>query len=279
MNDDTAVITLRNSDQKPCALVRCFPVTSVRQALEVVWSDSVTGEPDRAQALGALRRLVEDSRMRCLQTIETRVITDQAGADAASLASRAQWLRSIVHDLGFEHATTRVEYRLPLEDAIARLEARAPQPRLAWLAIVTEPGLYIERAARVLRSVSEGAPTSAVNADPLGFLLSRREDRDLVLPADSLQIGMLDDRDVALVAPNIVTATGWCSLHYLGVIPAWRGQHVGTEAMLHGLRTMRTLGGLTYHDGTDARSDAMIALFGRLGAPRFRLLEEWELLL
>jgi ribosomal protein S18 acetylase RimI-like enzyme len=190
--------------------------------------------------------------------------------------SRAEWLRSILRELGFEPISKRIEYQLPLLDAIARLEAVAPSPRLTWMTVPTEPGPGIEHAARILRTVGENAPESVIHSDPVGFLLSRREDRDVTLSPESLQIGFLNENEAAIVAASAIPTTGWCTLFYLGVVPAFRRKRIGTEAMLHGLRALQAMGGRTYHDGTDTRNAAMLSLFERLRVAEFRELEEWE---
>jgi hypothetical protein len=145
------------------------------------------------------------------------------------------------------------------------------------MTVATEPGLAIERAARILRMVSEDAPESVVHSDPVGFLLSRRDDRDLILSPESLQIGFINGHEAAIVAVSAIPTTGWCSFHYFGVVPAFRGRRIGLEAMLHGLRALQAMGGRVYHDGTDTRNESMLSLFNRLRVAEFRELEEWEL--
>jgi ribosomal protein S18 acetylase RimI-like enzyme len=270
------MIELHNGEGEVCAEVQCFPTGTDRCALAFVWSDSIDGEPDCALASSALRGLIEDARTREVRRFESRVITEQAGAEAARVAARAMWLQSLLAELEFERVTIRVEYRLPLSDALERLESIAKPPRLSWIPVATQPGPELERAARVLRAVEEGRVGATQYDDPEGYLLSRREDSELLLLPESLQIGLLGTEEVSIVAPSVAPANGWCSLFHFGVVPAFRGQKLGTEAMLHGLRAMRPMGGVTYHDGTDAGNAPMRALFDRIGAPRFRIMEEWS---
>lgn len=79
---------------------------------------------------------------------------------------------------------------------------------------------------------------------------------------------------VALVVdPN----DGWSSIYYLGVLPEFRRRGLGAEGMLRGLRCLKAMGGRTYHDGTGSGNAAARALFGRLGKPEWRVMEEWRL--
>jgi ribosomal protein S18 acetylase RimI-like enzyme len=212
-----------------------------------------------------------------MRVVETRITTDEPGSNAARVVARATWQQALLVELGFERGSARVEYKMRLTEALARLESSAKPSRLSWVAVQTEPGPALERAARVLRAAGEGALDAAEYEDAEGYLLSRRDDHELVLPPESLQIGVLDDHDVAIVAASVVPTNGWCSLFHLGVVPSSRGQGLGTEAMRHGLRAMRTMAGVTYHDGTDTRNEAMRAMFERIGAPVFRAIEQWTL--
>jgi ribosomal protein S18 acetylase RimI-like enzyme len=236
-------------------------------------------EPDREQAMTVFRRRIEECRTQGVRLIETRVITEQSDLEPALVAFRAVWHEAILAELGFERGIGRVEYRLPLDEAIARLEAKVSLSTLTWLKVENKPGSELERAARVLRAVSAGAPDSAAYDDALGHLLARREDHELTLPPESLQIGLLDRDEAAIIAPSVVPQTGWCSLYHIGVIPAYRGRRLGTEAMLHAFRAMREMGGQTYHDGMDAGNEAMLVLFRRLDAPLYRVMEQWKLFL
>ncbi|MDH5673021.1 MAG: GNAT family N-acetyltransferase [Myxococcales bacterium] len=193
------------------------------------------------------------------------------------VSARAAWQRNVLEGLGFEQQAKRVEYRLPLVDAIARLEAFHSAARLRWIPIETKPGKELERAAGVLSAVHAGSPGSSEDDDPLEHLLSRQIDAERSLPPQSLQIGVLDEREVALVAPSVAPATGWSSLYTVGVLPAYRRQRLGAEAVLHGLRAMLSMGGITYHDGTDANNHAMLTLFDKMDAPRYRKMEQWVL--
>jgi ribosomal protein S18 acetylase RimI-like enzyme len=71
--------------------------------------------------------------------------------------------------------------------------------------------------------------------------------------------------------------SGWRGHYYLGLLPAYRGRGRGVEVMLHGFRTMRAMGGRECHDGTDARNQAALSLFRRLGCAPQIVMEQWKL--
>jgi ribosomal protein S18 acetylase RimI-like enzyme len=206
-------------------------------------------------------------------------VREETGLDPAVAATRAIAFQVILERLGFVYESGRLEFRVPLEEAIARLEALAAPPRLSWISIETAPGPGIERAARVLKAAAEGDPDSDPEDDALGFLLARRDDKDLALTPEALQIGSMERSDAAILAASVMPRTGWCSHYYLGVLPAYRGQGLGVEVMLHGFHTMRAMGGRDYHDGTDARNRAALSLFHRLGCASQTVMEQWKLTL
>jgi GNAT superfamily N-acetyltransferase len=70
---------------------------------------------------------------------------------------------------------------------------------------------------------------------------------------------------------------GWSTIHYLGVLPEFRGRGLGAESMLRGLGCLKAMGARVYHDGTGLRNAAARALFARLGKQPFRVMEEWRL--
>jgi len=248
-------------------------------ALPINWIADARGTPDQEDWIGAFRGAMEACRAKGARLITARLVRERTGLDPVVAAARASALQSILERLGFAYESRRLEFRVPLEEAIARLESLAGPPRLSWISIETAPGPGIERAAGVLKAAAEGDPDTDPEDDARGFLLARREDEDLVLPPEALQIGRVGGSDAAIVAASVAPRFGWCSHYYLGILPAYRGQGLGLEAMLRGFHAMRVMGGRKYHDGTDARNRGALSLFRRLGCTPETVMEQWRLAL
>ncbi len=273
------MIELHDTKQELCAKLDTMPFGGGSFGLPVNWIADARGTPDQEDWIRAFRTTVDACRAKGARLITTRIVRQRAGLDPEVATMRAAAFQSILEKLGFTHELGRLEFRVPLEEAISRLEALVGAPRLSWISIETAPGPALERAARVLKAASEGDPDSDPEEDALGFLLARREDEDLILPPEALQIGLIDGSDAAILAASVAPRSGWCSHYYLGLLPAFRGQGLGLEAMLHGFRAMRTMGGREYHDGTDARNHAALSLFRRLGCAPAIVMEQWRLAL
>jgi len=227
-------------------------------------------------ALAEFQRLIGQARAGGAQTLQSRVVTIQSGVDPALVTARARWHRSILIGSGFTQGSGRIEFQTPLEQAIGACAEAAPFPGLTWEPIASDPGLAMERAARVMQATAVGDPDSDPQDDAAAFLLARRGEKDLLLTPDCIQLGHLHEQGVAIVAPSFKPATGWCSLYYLGVVPAHRGRGLGLAAMRHGLQVLHRLGGRMYHDGTGSENLAALALFRRMGGEPFRSMEQWS---
>lgn len=273
------MLSLQNDEGTVYAKLDTTLMGETRHALVLVWMDPGATLPSLERAYPFFAHTIEELRERGASVVETRVITEQSGVEAEISGARARWHRSLLEAQGFVRGTDRVEFRIPLEEAISRLEADASAAQLTWLPIATEPGALIERAAALLRHAAVGDPDADPEDDPRGFLLARREDETLALPPECLQIGQLEGLDAAMVAPSVQPKTGWCTNYYLGVLPEYRGRGLGVETMRQGFLTMRSLGGQIYHDGTGANNTAALALFRRLGATPYRSMEQWRLVL
>lgn len=271
------MIELHNARLEVCARLSTMWLGGGHYALPVGWLRGASGAPDHDDWVQAFRTGIEECRAKGARVITTRIVREEVGPDSAVAPVRAAAMRSIVESLDFRHESDRLEFRIPLEEAITRLEASAPPPRLTWISIETAPGPDLDRAARVLKAAAEGDPDSDPEDDALGFLLAHRDDTDLALTPEALQIGMVDGHDAAIVVASVMPRSGWCSHRYLGILPAYRGQGLGVEVMLHGFRAMRALGGRQYHDGTDARNRGALSLFRRLGCAPEIVMEEWRL--
>lgn len=261
-------------------------------ALGTDWEKGDPELPAPDDGIRVLRQVIEELKERGAHTIVTRVITEQSNLDSSLTGKRAEWHRAVLSGSGLSQGEERVEYRLPLADAMESL-GPTTTPRLTWTSVATEPGPELDRAAEILSLVAPTDPDLATVDAARGFLLARKEDTSLVLPPECIQIGRIEKKavpeadarasgdgtaereDAAIVIPSVAPKTGWCSLYYMGVLPTFRGQGLGFEVMRHGFEVMASLGGVTYHDGTAAENVAAVALFARFGVDVYRRMEEW----
>lgn len=85
----------------------------------------------------------------------------------------------------------------------------------------------------------------------------------------------LDDRLVAVLLVR-VEADGRSTLLFMGLVPYCRGQGVGREVHLHGIGTIRALGGTLYHDGAGEANAAMVRVFEGHRCVEHSRMEEWR---
>jgi ribosomal protein S18 acetylase RimI-like enzyme len=268
---------LTNETSTVCARIDIFPEDSKSWAIAVSWKAGVDGVPD-AQAWNAA---IESSLAQCKEkgatAIGSRVITASEGVGEALVAARAVMHRDSLIARGFKRGEERVEYRMPLDEALAALEARKITARLAWSCVDTGSETELAGAAGLFRQAGEGDPASSPDDDALGFLRTLIEDEDTVKAPERIQIGAFEGVPAAVLALTVYPSDGWSSIYYLGVLPAFRGRGFGGEAMVHAFRCLKAMGGVTYQDGTGSRNAGARSLFARLGRPPFRVMEEWRL--
>jgi ribosomal protein S18 acetylase RimI-like enzyme len=271
------MIELPNAMGEVCARVEVVQLGSHVSALRHVWIEGVGGVPEAVEWRTALGRLVAECSTKGVRRIEVRIVVEQQAGDPATNAERAAAHREACRSMGFRPGESRVEYIVPLADAIAALESPAVTGRLAWRLVATEPGRELEQAADVMQAVATGDPDFDAEDDALDFLLARRGDPTLPIGPESLQVGSLEGVDAGIVAASVRPSTGWCSLYYMGVVPSFRGRGLGREVMLHGLRVLHAMGGRTYHDGTASQNGPARSLFRRIAERPTRELEQWRL--
>ncbi len=247
------------------------------QALVLTWLDSVVPPESADSSIGQLAELASSQHPQPHATCFARVVRVDARVEPVLLAARSRWHRAALEALGFEIQSQRLEVRLPLVDALSAASKWPPSARLEWQAVPSESGPHLEKAAGLLKACSVGDPDTDPDEDALGFLLARRDDPTLQLTPECLQIARWGGREAALMAISVKPHSGWCSFHYLGVLPECRRQGFAKEAMRRGFELMQRLGGREYHDGTAAENRAALALFDSLGAGPDRVLEQWRL--
>jgi ribosomal protein S18 acetylase RimI-like enzyme len=204
-------------------------------------------------------------------------------------------LAGSISALGFKKLYDRVEYIHPL-DASIPAEAKPSKPGAPGLSWV--PGLKtygIEELGAIYKKAAVDDPSGIIPVEATPADFGKDLENDLASPdfhvsPDAVQVGCIEGRPAAFVfaqvlkqSTNIVTLEGkrtiegWSRLSYMGVLPEFRGRGYGREVHRHGLRTLRAMGGLTYHGGTARDNVPMRRLFESSGCAILRLLEEWKL--
>ena len=94
----------------------------------------------------------------------------------------------------------------------------------------------------------------------------------------AVQIGYSGAEPVAILFCLVDTAVGWSTIAFMGLVPSHRGRGLGTEVHLHGIETLRALGGVTYHDGTSESNEIMQRLFAKQGCIESDRMGEWHII-
>jgi ribosomal protein S18 acetylase RimI-like enzyme len=94
----------------------------------------------------------------------------------------------------------------------------------------------------------------------------------------AVQIGYWGEQPVAILFCLVDTGTGWSTITFMGLVPSHRGRGLGTQVHLHGIETLRALGGVTYHDGTSESNEAMLRLFQKRGCIESARMGEWHVI-
>jgi ribosomal protein S18 acetylase RimI-like enzyme len=260
----------------------CASIDIVRDDAEswgivVSWRRGVDGLPDVEAWSEALESNLAQCREKGASLISSRVITSADGVPDALVAARAAMHRGSLSARGFRQCEGRVEYHMRVDEALKALETREVTARLSWSCIDTDNDSEVARAAELLRLAAEGDLESHALNDALGYLKVLLANQGMVSAPERVQVGTFCGVPAVVILLVVDANDGWSSIYYLGVLPEFRGRGLGAEAMLHGLRCLKAMGGRTYHDSTGSRNVTARALFGRLGRPPWRIMEEWRL--
>lgn len=272
-----APVLLTDTDGRPFASAALRELGGATHALVLTWHDAVLPPRSPGASLDALRTLIATARPRPQTPCFARVVRQDSRAEPELLDARARWHSAMLEALGFEVQSDRLEFRLPLSQALSASSGWQRSAHLVWESIPTAPGERLVDAARVLKACSVGDPDTDPNEDALGFLLARRLDPALRLTPDCLQVARAEGEAAAIMAISVKPDSGWCSFYYLGVMPDFRRRGFAQEAMARGFQIMQQLGGREYHDGTAAENLPALALLDSLGALPDRSLQQWRL--
>ena len=268
---------LTNEHGIVCVRLDLFQEDGEAWAIVASWKKGVDGVPDKSAWNEAIESSIAECEKNGAIFIDSRVITACEGVDEALAGARAAIHRDSLAARGFKQGEGRVEYRMDLEEALAALEAGKTTSRLAWSCVDGDDEMELARAAGILLQASEDDPASHPDDDSLGFLKVLLEEEGTNAVPERIQIGMCEGVPAAILALRLYPGDGWSTIHYLGVLPAFRGRGFGAEAMLRAFRCLKAMGGKVYQDGTGSNNAAARALFARLGRPPFRAMEDWRL--
>jgi len=268
---------LTNENGLVCVTIDIIQEDGSSRAIRVFWKDGVDGFPELEKWNEAIDSCIAECRENGAAFIDSRVITANEGVTEALAAARASMHRDSLRARGFRQGESRLEYNMGVDEALTALSAGSTEERLAWNCIEAENENELILAAGILRRASQGDPASHEEDDALGFLENLLEEPEAVRAPERIQIGTCEGAPAAFLALIAYPVDGWSSIHYMGVLPEYRGRGFGAEVMLHGLRCLKAMGGKIYHDGTGSRNTSALALFERLGKPPFRAMEEWRM--
>lgn len=221
----------------------------------------------RGREIGGTRcdiaRLVLEARARAAELgiwdLSTRV-HDSRMTDA---------YRDALHDAGFALTHRRVEYRTPLSQM-----GHEGATSLTWKTMAkTGEGVVLD----VLREASIGSPDGVDTSRGAVAIENQLDGAYADMDPRAVQIGYLGAEAVAVLFSVADKAVGWSTIAFIGLIPSHRGKGLGTEVHLHGIETLRALGGVIYHDGTSESNEAMLRLFAKQGCIESARMSEWHL--
>ena len=272
------MIDIINEAGSCCVTLDLVCLDGLAWAIPVLWHTDIGGLPDPHSLEEGLETILARGREAGARFIDCRVqVAGGTAGDHGLQDARADRLREVLRHREFIQGEGRLELRLPLGDAQAALRGLPAIPVLDWECLDSGDMLALNRAALLLQQATIGDPGSHPEDDALGFLLAFRDDCDGTLAPECLQIGYHAGTPAALLALRVDPASGWCSIHYLAVVPGKRGLGIGRQAFRHGLDSLAILGGREYHDGTGEHNLPARALLDHLGNVPCQRLEEWRL--
>ena len=270
------MITVCDAGGTVCATVEHAPLTPQHRGLRITWLEGETGVPSADVWNEVYARELADASTSGVRVLGTRLLTSRAGDVAGLAPRRSAAQREALQRLGFSPAEGRVEYLLPLAEAIASLTAVARTRRLSWRSVASVPGPELSAVEALLDRAAKGDPDHDPTEDALAMLIQRTKDVNTLQSADCVQVGTLDGRDAVVVLPSYRPATGVGSLFYLAVAPEARGHGLAAEALMHALIVLAAMGARTYHEGTAAANAPARRLLAHLAAEPTLTIEQWR---
>lgn len=270
------MITVSGAEGETCATVEHAPLTPQFRGLRITWLDGATGVPTSDTWYEVFARELADASTSGVRVLATRLVTSRAGDEAGLAPRRAAEQRGALQRLGFAPAEGRVEYVLPLDQAIASLATVARERRLSWRSVASVPGPELTAVAQLLERAVEGDPDHDPSEEALAMLIQRTKDASTLQSSECVQVGALDGRDAVVVLPTYRPATRVGSLFYLAVLPEARSKGLAAEALLHALVVLAAMGARTYHEGTAAANAPARRLLAHLASEPTLTVEQWR---
>lgn len=271
------MIEATNDRGAVCARVTPFSEDGRAWAVAVRWEDAAAGLPTGTAWAAAIDAGIAACRDGGAASIRSRVVVLASGIPERLVAARAALHRDALAARGFRRWGERIEWRQGLDDALAALAEHQGKAVLSWRPADVNDEADMARAADLLMAVQEGDPDSDPADDARGFIGALLDDGAAAQAPERIQIGSWEGVPAVVLLLTACPDDGWASISYLGVLPAFRGLGIGKEALVHGLRCLKAMGGRVYHDGTAAANAAARALLSGLGSPPYRVIEEWRL--
>ena len=192
-----------------------------------------------------------------VNALDTELLAALSGLTAVSTRPRAEQItpryREALLEAGFVELGERIEFKSPMED----LPGDEGSPLLWRDRAAVGKDLAIEMLSRTSNGDPHGVEEHERPAEALADMLS---DVELSNGPECVQVGYLDGEPVAFVMAQVGNE-GWSRISYMGLVPAARGQGLGTWVHRHGFSMMRSQGGTLYHGGTAATNQPMLRLF------------------
>ena len=222
----------------------------------------------RGREGGGTRRAIADL------VLEARARADELGIRDLSTRVHDSRItddyRDALKDAGFELTNRRVEYVTPLSQMGHR-----GVTSLTWKTMAdTGEGVVLD----VLREASIGTPDGVDTSRGSAAIENQLDGSYADMDPRAVQIGYSGADPVAVLFCVVDKAIGWSTIAFIGLVPSHRGRGLGTEVHLHGIETLRALGGVTYHDGTSESNGAMQRLFAKQGCIESARMEEWHMI-
>jgi len=215
---------------------------------------------------GGTRRAIADL------LVEARSRADELGIRDLSTrvydSRMTEDYRNALYDAGFAVTNRRVEYKTPLAQM-----GHEGATSLAWKTMAdTGEGVVLD----VLREASIGTPDGVDTSRGSAAIENQLDGPYAGMDPRAVQIGYSGAEAVAVLFCVVDKAVGWSTIAFIGLVPLHRGRGLGTQVHLHGIETLRALGGVIYHDGTSESNDTMRHLFAKQGCVESDRMEEWH---